>query len=212
MRVNIFNPIDGFFFGNGGNFPRKRHRFRRIIYSSICTLCRGCLCTIHKMDDAMTITRRCRICVIANKRSITESKLFSCLPINLNASDIIDAIARFKFFRISVSLDRSAEFLHAEQIQILNVICIHRICFSAARAFSNSSKTVPRYTSTIFCTSIFCGIIESANVQYSMVSTGLIKMFAGFIPFNFCHSFLLIYNRYKMNCNIIRLWHTDLRI
>ena len=160
----------------------------------------------------MTIAWRCRICVIANKRSITESKLFSCLPINLNASDILDTIAFFKFFRIRVSFDRSTEFLNAEQIQILNVICIHRVCFSAARTFSNSSKTIPRYTITIFCTSIFCGIIETANVQYSMVSTGLIKMFAGFIPFNFCHSFLLIYNRYKMNCNIIRLLHTDLRI
>ena len=157
----------------------------------------------------MTIGSSCRIRVIANKRSITESKFFSCLPINLNASDILDAIAFFKFLRIRVCFDRRAEFFHAEQIQILNIICIDRICFCATRTFRNGSKTVPSNAISVMSV---CSLVIATYIQNTMVSTGLIIMFAGFIPFNFCHSFLLIYNRYKMNCNIIRLWHTDLRI
>ena len=114
----------------------------------------------------------------------TES-LTTLLTDHYALSDLGRTIALSEFIGISIGLDSGAKFLYRVQTQILDVVGIQRGLFSARGVFSNRGDAIPRHALVIHT--------RSRNVQNAILYTGLIKMIAGLIPYEFSHiCFLLL--------------------
>src|SRR5690606_37928621 len=94
-------------------------------------------------------------------------------------------IALAELLRIRERLDRAAELLGRDQVQVLDVVRVLRVGLSAGRSLGDGGESVPGETGRVGSRSI-------RKVEDTVVDTGLIEALADLVPNELGHDLLLL--------------------